>query len=61
MGLPGTLAKSAHNNKFDGLKEYDMYLQKDKLRQQGSPFQGMSQDVCQLLLHGKKLSSKNSA
>jgi hypothetical protein len=27
----------------------------------GSPFQGMSQYVCQLLLHGKKLSSKNSA
>jgi hypothetical protein len=26
-----------------------------------APSQGMSQDVCQLLLHGKKLSSKNSA
>jgi hypothetical protein len=26
----------------------------------GNPSQGMSQDVCQLLLHGKKLSSKNS-
>ncbi len=61
MGLLGALAKSAHNNKFDGLKEYYMYLQKDKLRQKGSPFQGMFQDVCQLLLHGKKLSSKNSA
>ncbi len=61
MGLLGALAKSAHKNKFDGLKEYDMYLQKDKLRQQGSPFQGMSKDVFQLLLHGKKQSSKNSA
>ena len=27
----------------------------------GNPTQGISQDVCQLLLHGKKLSSKNSA
>ena len=27
----------------------------------GNPSQGMFQDVCQLLLHGKKLSSKNSA
>ena len=27
----------------------------------GNPSQGMSQDVCQLLLHGKKLFSKNSA
>ena len=25
-----------------------------------NPSQGMSQDVCQLLLHGKKLSSKKS-
>ncbi len=55
MSLPGALATSAHNNKFDGLKEYDMYLQKYKLRQQGSLFQGMSKDVCQLLLHGKSI------
>jgi hypothetical protein len=41
MGLPGALAKSAHDNKFDGLKEYDLYLQKDKLRQQAAvPFKG---------------------
>ena len=41
MDLPGALAKSAHNNKFDGLKEYDMYLQKDKLRKQAAvPFKG---------------------
>ena len=34
MGLLGALAKSAHNNKFDGLKEYDMYLQQDKFKVQ---------------------------